>query len=100
MTPPKGPEKRFGPRIANLLRAFAKAIHEECDANGVRINCEFVFWSDAKGKDGGELRMTTHVTPDATNERLDGQLKPRGNALQLEVDAALQAQVDKLRKEA
>ena len=97
MAPKKGPEKRYGPKIANLLRMFAKEIHAECKAKGIRINCEFVFWADDTGKNGGEMRMKTHVTPDAQNERLDGQLKPRGNKLQLDVDGALQAQIDKMR---
>jgi hypothetical protein len=98
MTLPIGPEKKYGPRIANLLRSFAKEVQAESKANGIKISCEFVYWADASGKDGGELRVVTHVTPDARTERLDGGLKPRGNKLQVEVDHALRDQINKLRR--
>lgn len=98
MTPAKGPEKKYGKKLADLLRQFAKDVQVESKANGVRISCEFVYWAGEAGKPGGELRLTTHVTPDAVTERLDGQLRLRGNKLQLDVDHALQAQIDKLRK--
>ena len=98
MTPSKGPEKKYSPRLANLLRSFAKEIQLESRAKGVKITCDFIYWADRDGKSGGELRCTTHVTPDAQTERLDGQLKPRGNKLQVEVDDALRAQVNRLRR--
>lgn len=98
MTHPEGPEKKYGPKIASLLRQFAKEVHGESKAGGVRITCEFVYWADKGGRDGGELRVNTYVTPDATAERLDGQLKRRGNQLQLEVDNTLQAQINRLKR--
>jgi hexokinase len=94
---PTGPEKKYGTKIANLLRAFAKEVQVESKANGVKISCTFVYWADKAGKAGGELKMVTHVTPDAVTERLDGALKLRGNKLQLDVDHALQAQINKMR---
>ena len=95
---PIGPEKKYGTKIANLLRAFAKEVQVESKANGVKISCVFVYWADRAGKAGGELKMTTHVTPDATTERLDGALKPRGNKLQLDVDHTLEDQINRLRR--
>lgn len=96
--PLKGPEKKYGPRLANLLRQFSREISGESKATGVRINCEFVFWSNQEGRDGGSLTITTHVTPDAVVERLDGDIKPRCNKLQLDIDEVLRKQVSKLRR--
>jgi len=91
----KGPDKIYGPLLANLMQKMAEEIKKDSGASSVRIVGEFIF---AKGK--GDLKLQTFTSPDAKTERLldpDTPL-PRGTKLQHDVLTKFRAAARRLIK--
>ena len=84
----KGPDKVYGPLLANLFQKMSEEILKECGASAIRVEAQFILKSGQ-----GELKLKTFTTPDAKTERLldPGVPMPRGARLQFEVAAKLRS---------
>jgi hypothetical protein len=80
-------DDKFGGKLAELFGEMAQAIVAESGASAVLVETKFEY-SDRAGV--GKLQVQVKVSPDSTTERTgDGDIKPRGAQLQVNVDETI-----------